>query len=199
MNKNILSILLIIFTLINSNLASAERKQPTENNINCIERTITARNIKTEEIKEFNNTCDIKEWWVELWRKWIWEESSTEEVKKQEINSYIIKLQIPETDFKNRAIVMLSKDYEIKVLNSTFWESIKTIKKWTSSAILMKNQKLNWEIYLQINKNSKFKKDLILFWVYDWDKKLKTKKLSIKWWNSFIQTYDKNYLITIIN
>jgi len=61
MNKNILSILLIIFTLINSNLASAERKQPTENNINCIERTITARNIKTEEIKEFNNTCDIKE------------------------------------------------------------------------------------------------------------------------------------------
>lgn len=190
--KSFIKALLFVFlmSLINS-YTYAARKLPDNNDIQCTKRQITAKNIKTWEIKEYDNTCNVPEWWLELGRKWIGEISAS--TKKQEQNNFVVRIMLPQTKEK-RHIGILAKNYNFSLLNSTLlW--IKDIKKWNWKILLLKNSSKEWEIYINLSKKEIGK---ITIYIIEWKNK-KQVNFKIDDNSKIIKIGDSEYSVNVVN
>ena len=165
------NLIIILWNIFASNLPSDDVKP-------CVNRKIIAQNIKTKEIKQFNNTCEL--WYdrVELGKNSIHVFQ-----KKRSIVWYI---GIPEWESDNRYIILLSKWNQFDFNNSTYklddvkilfikWYKILIIKSKKPGKIYITSKILS-KIYFVIKDNKLFIKSLAWLW--------KSKFIRI-WWKIY--------------
>ena len=171
------SLFVLIFVIIYWNVFAS--KLPSNNLKPCVNRKIIAQNIKTKEIRQFNNTCELWYEWVELGKNSIHVFQ-----KKHGIIWYI---GIPEWDSNNRYIILLSRWNQYDFNNSTYklsnvkelfinWYKILIIKSKNPGKIYITST-ISSKIYLAIKDNNKlFIKSLNWLW--------KSKFIKV-WWKIY--------------